>query len=382
MRKKRLTQAVRGLDPGSRALLDLSLRRRIPDDEIGDFLGIDAAGVARRRAAALRRLGTELEIQRPEELTRMLAALAALPADAWGVPARPGDTEPAMAGARTVPVSGGRRPARAVVIAGVPLTALGVLVALIIAAGGDETMTETGRIAAGERPAPPVLGEVPTPLEDGDKGGGESSRADRGDGERGDSGSAPAGEVAGLPAGAPTGGDDTSPAPEPDGDNRVRGRGEEGGPEEPDGDRPEARIPEPSPEPAPTPAPAPEPAPAPAPGPLPGGGGDKEGSDNPGPPVPARPEKPAGTPQPPEPPAPPVPPKDVEDRDEDRVPAQSPSPPARREGNEHKPLKKKLEKLWKRSPAGKPEEGKPDGSDEKPKWKSFGRKGRDGDDGD
>ena len=67
-----------GLDPGSRALLDLSLRRRIPDDEIADFLGIDAAAVARRRAAALRRLGTDLEIERPEELTGMLTALAAL----------------------------------------------------------------------------------------------------------------------------------------------------------------------------------------------------------------------------------------------------------------------------------------------------------------
>ena len=35
-----LAAALADLDPGSRALLDLSLRRGMPDEEIAEFLGL------------------------------------------------------------------------------------------------------------------------------------------------------------------------------------------------------------------------------------------------------------------------------------------------------------------------------------------------------
>src|SRR5688572_19547552 len=44
---------VPSLDAGSRALLDLSLRQGVPDDEIARVLATDTAEVARRRARAM-----------------------------------------------------------------------------------------------------------------------------------------------------------------------------------------------------------------------------------------------------------------------------------------------------------------------------------------
>jgi hypothetical protein len=147
LRSDYLKAAVRGLDPGSRALLDLSLRRRIPDHEIARLLSTSQRDVAHRRADAIRRLGTELEIARPEELTAMIAALAKLPPDAFGVP---GSAAP-------IAEAPGRREARVrsrrlrrVMIAGVPISAVGAVAAMVLAAGGDETGSDRGQLPPGE----------------------------------------------------------------------------------------------------------------------------------------------------------------------------------------------------------------------------------------
>jgi len=51
MTDPRLIQAVQELDPGTRALLDLSLRRAIPDERVAGLLGVDLAEIPRRLTA-------------------------------------------------------------------------------------------------------------------------------------------------------------------------------------------------------------------------------------------------------------------------------------------------------------------------------------------
>jgi len=49
-----LAESLGKLDAGTRALLDLSLRRAIPDDQVAQVLGVDAASIRRVAHAASR----------------------------------------------------------------------------------------------------------------------------------------------------------------------------------------------------------------------------------------------------------------------------------------------------------------------------------------
>jgi hypothetical protein len=108
----RLADCVRRLDPGTRALLDLSVRRRFRDDAMAPLLHTDPFHLAWRRARALERVASDLGGNVPIPLAKVRAALETLPASAWdplSTPAlpRPGATvrplraapEPAWAGA-------------------------------------------------------------------------------------------------------------------------------------------------------------------------------------------------------------------------------------------------------------------------------------------
>jgi hypothetical protein len=77
------TAALARLDPASRALLDLSLRRGMKPEEIGDLLGTDSESVVVAREAALEQLATELEMDDVSELDQVRTRLAELPAEAW-----------------------------------------------------------------------------------------------------------------------------------------------------------------------------------------------------------------------------------------------------------------------------------------------------------
>lgn len=79
--REQLVAALERLDPREREVLDLSLRRRVPDDAMAQVYGLDAAEVARRRTAAIERLSEELGIQRGADLGHMLQAL--LEAETW-----------------------------------------------------------------------------------------------------------------------------------------------------------------------------------------------------------------------------------------------------------------------------------------------------------
>jgi hypothetical protein len=72
---ERLSDAVKALDPVSRALLDLSIRRGIPDDEIAGMVGTKADQIAGRREAALVEVASAVGLTGADELVRVRQAL-------------------------------------------------------------------------------------------------------------------------------------------------------------------------------------------------------------------------------------------------------------------------------------------------------------------
>lgn len=79
----RLPAALADLDPGNRALLDLSLRRGVSDAEIGELLRKTPEDVARGRDAVLELLADALDVPGQDRRERVRRAVAALPDDAW-----------------------------------------------------------------------------------------------------------------------------------------------------------------------------------------------------------------------------------------------------------------------------------------------------------
>jgi hypothetical protein len=73
--------ALQHLDPGSRALLDLSLRRGLDDSEIAELLGADSDYVSHSREAAIAQLAEDLGMHGDPEAVR--EALLQMPEDAW-----------------------------------------------------------------------------------------------------------------------------------------------------------------------------------------------------------------------------------------------------------------------------------------------------------
>ena len=82
----RLEASVRALDPGSRALLDLSLRRRVRDEAMAPHLRVDPFHVAWLRARAIERIASELGLDDPLGIGAVRAALPRVSDGAWGLP--------------------------------------------------------------------------------------------------------------------------------------------------------------------------------------------------------------------------------------------------------------------------------------------------------
>lgn len=99
----RLPHALGDLDPGNRALLDLSLRRGVSDAEIGELLHKDATEVARGRDAVLELLADALDVAGPDRRERVRQAVAALPDEAWRPAPPPPPSAPPRPAARKPP---------------------------------------------------------------------------------------------------------------------------------------------------------------------------------------------------------------------------------------------------------------------------------------
>src|SRR3954449_8490716 len=72
---EQLVAALERLDPRDLEVLDLSLRRHVPDDALANVMGWAPSEVARRRAAAIEHLADDLGVERGEDLGRVLKAL-------------------------------------------------------------------------------------------------------------------------------------------------------------------------------------------------------------------------------------------------------------------------------------------------------------------
>jgi hypothetical protein len=94
--REQLAAALGRLDPRHREVLDYSLRRRVPDEDLSELFSGSPGGVAPLRAAAIERLSQDLGIQRGAELGTMLREL--LDPATWELvsSAAPSDEAPAL----------------------------------------------------------------------------------------------------------------------------------------------------------------------------------------------------------------------------------------------------------------------------------------------
>lgn len=83
----RLAECVQALDPGVRALLDLSLRRGLRDEAIAAIVREDPFRLAWGRARAIERVAEDMGASGPAALRAVRHALPSLPDEAWGAPA-------------------------------------------------------------------------------------------------------------------------------------------------------------------------------------------------------------------------------------------------------------------------------------------------------
>jgi hypothetical protein len=98
----RLTAALEELDPGARALLDLSLRRGIRDEDLAELLKTEPSEVARRRADAIERVAAEVGSSPDANGPEVRVALAELPPESWEA-RTPRAPQPALTPRRFLP---------------------------------------------------------------------------------------------------------------------------------------------------------------------------------------------------------------------------------------------------------------------------------------
>jgi hypothetical protein len=197
----RLPAAIGDLDPGNRALLDLSLRRGVSDAEIGELLRKEPAQVARGRDAVLELLADALDVGGHDRRERVRMAVAELPDEAWHPPAAAAAVSPPPP-APTPPESPARPPEldreravaarelddehkfkpepakrtrRAGLLALLGLLAVVIAVVAVLSSGGDDDEPEE-RSASG---SPPAQNGQPAPKGSTEKlaavGGGKGS---------------------------------------------------------------------------------------------------------------------------------------------------------------------------------------------------------------
>lgn len=150
MTRSSVRAALLMLDSDEREVLELSLRRRIPDQTLGQVFGLESGRVASLRTRAIDQLSKELGLHRGEELGEALLAL--LEASTWegldGSRAESNASGSATAEGKPIPDRPPDRGARRPLRLGSVRAALAVTGAASLAAG-----LATGRAADDEAPA-------------------------------------------------------------------------------------------------------------------------------------------------------------------------------------------------------------------------------------
>jgi hypothetical protein len=169
--KDSFTSALARLDPASRALLDLSLRRGMRPEEIGELLGTDPESVVVARETALEQLATELEMDDVSELDHVRTRLAELPADAWtGTAATTNGHEPAAQRPKLAvasedkerrPPQPSERRSRLPLLLALLAAAAIALVVVLASSGGDDSTKSAGGGTPTPQPKPAKPGSKP-----------------------------------------------------------------------------------------------------------------------------------------------------------------------------------------------------------------------------
>ncbi|MFL5913117.1 MAG: anti-sigma factor domain-containing protein [Gaiellaceae bacterium] len=153
MTPESFVQALDHLDPGSRALLDLSLHRGMEDREIAELLGSDPDYVSSSREAAIAQIADDLGLHGDGDQVR--SALAEMGEGAWRphVAEDDAEAEPAAAPAEAAPPAASDEPApkrsqRRLTL--FVLLVVAAVAAAVIASGGGSKSTTS------QKPAPPA----------------------------------------------------------------------------------------------------------------------------------------------------------------------------------------------------------------------------------
>jgi Anti-sigma-K factor rskA len=146
------SQALDQLDPGSRALLDLSLHRGMEDREIAELLGSDPDYVSSSREAAIAQIAEDLGLHGDGDEVR--SALAEMGEEAWR-PRLPEDDEPAAVEATPAVAEAPERPKRSQrrLTLFVLLVVAAVAAAVIAAGSGSKSSTSKNVAAPAPKPA-------------------------------------------------------------------------------------------------------------------------------------------------------------------------------------------------------------------------------------
>ena len=157
--------ALQHLDPGSRALLDLSLHRGLEDDEIAELLGADPGYVSSSREAAIAQLAADLGMHANEQ--RVREALSEMPEEAWrpqleSETAGQPDSGAVNGSAPAEPMARRRWPVSRGLLALLLVIAVAVVVIVLASSGGGSKSTPEQRAARPppSKPAAPVKGGV------------------------------------------------------------------------------------------------------------------------------------------------------------------------------------------------------------------------------
>ena len=162
MQTDSFSYALERLDPASRALLDLSLRRGMRTEEIADVLGAEPESVEASRDEALQRIASDVGMN---ELDEVRARLAELPADEWlGTRHRNGNSTAEAAPPEAEAEKPKRRGRIWPLLLGLVVTAA-VSVAIALATGGSDDESSSSTPTQTAAPTPPAQTGVPTATE-------------------------------------------------------------------------------------------------------------------------------------------------------------------------------------------------------------------------
>jgi hypothetical protein len=152
MAENGLEHALKAIDPVARAMLDLSIRRRLPDSSIADLAQMPPDELVRWRGEVLDQLGRQIGLTGPDMRDQVRTGLEAIDPSAWV------GTEKGAAKAKAKPTPKpkreSQRPSRRLLGLLGLLVILVIIVAIVSLSGGDDN--------GGGTPSPPTTTTPPT----------------------------------------------------------------------------------------------------------------------------------------------------------------------------------------------------------------------------